>query len=102
MVRFRPAKTGDFALLLDQSKVPPAYVPPGLDASVPMTWVAVVDMLRATGLPSPPDGGSLRTRIRTVPIRSRRLQAEMAEVFAIAVCRDVLAQLQQAAAELVA
>jgi hypothetical protein len=36
----------------------------------------------------------MRVRIRTVPIRSPRLQAQMAEEFAIAVCQDLLDQLQ--------
>jgi len=102
LVRFRQERPGDFALLSLQGKVPPAYVPAGLDPAAPLSWVAVVDVLRATGLPAPVGGGSLRARIRTVPIRSKRVQAQMAEVFAIAVCRDVLAELQDAAAELVA
>jgi len=89
-------------LLNLQRQEPPVYVPLGLDPGAPLSWVAVVDVLRATGLPAPLGGGSLRARIRTVPIRSKRLQAEMAEVFAIAVCRDVLAELQDAAAELAA
>jgi len=102
MVRFRPKRPGDFALLSLQGQELPVFVPRGLDPDAPLSWVAVVDVLRATGLPAPIGGGSLRTRIRTVPIRSRRLQAQMAEVFAIAVCRDVLAELQGAVAELVA
>jgi len=101
-VRFRPEKPGDFALLSLQGEDPPVCVPAELDPDAPLSWVAVVDVLRATGLPVPSGGGSLRARIRTVPIRSKCLQAEMAEVFAIAVCRDVLAELQGAVAELVA
>ena len=102
LVRFRPVRQGDFALLTLQGQEPPAYVPVDLDSAAPLSWVAVVDVLRVTGLPVPSGGGSLRARIRTVPIRSKRLQAQMAEVFAIAVCRDVLAERQDAAAELVA
>lgn len=102
LVRFRPERPGDFALLSLQGQEPPAYVPAGLDPEGPLTWVAVVDVLRATGLSVPEGGGSLRTRIRTVPIRSRRLQAEMAELFAIAVCCDVLAELQRDVAALAA
>ena len=102
LVRFRPERPGDFALLSLQGEDPPVYIPPELDPDAPLSWVAVVDVLRATGLPVPSGGGSLRARIRTVPIRSKCLQAEMAEVFAIAVCRDVLAELQGAVAELVA
>lgn len=92
LVRFRPERPGDFGLLRLQGEEPPAYVPEELDATAPLGWVAVVDVLKAIGLPS--DEGGLRCRMRTVPIRSRRLQAEMAEVFAIAVCQDVLAQLK--------
>ena len=102
LVRFRPERPGDFGLLNLQGMEPPAYVPAWLDPAAPLSWVAVVDVLRATGLPAPVGGGSFRARIRTVPIRSKCLQAEMAEVFAIAVCRDVLAELQGAVAELVA
>lgn len=89
LVRFRPERPGDFGLLRLQGQEPPAYVPDGLDPTAPLSWVAVVEVLRAIGLP--PSVGTLRCRIRTVPIRSRRLQAQMAQVFAIAVCRDVLA-----------
>jgi len=86
MVRFRPERPGDFGLLRLQGEQPPVYVPAALDPTAPQAWVAVVEVMRAIG--------SLRWRIRTVPMRSRRLQAEMAEVFAIAVCRDVLALLE--------
>jgi hypothetical protein len=92
MVRFRPERPGDFGVLRLQGVQPPVYVPPALDPMAPQLWVAVVEVMRAIGLPSAE--GGLRCRIRTVPIRSRRLQAEMAEVFAIAVCRDVLGQLE--------
>lgn len=92
LVRFRPERPGDFGLLRLRGDEPPVFVPSELDPVTPLTWVAVVEVLRSIGLP--PVDGSLRCRIRTVPIRSRRLQAEMAELFAIAVCRDVLAQLE--------
>ena len=48
--------------------------------------------MRAIGMPSQ---GSIRARIRTVPIRSRLLQGQMAELFAIAVCKNVLAHLKE-------
>jgi hypothetical protein len=92
VVRFRPERPGDFALLSMQGEEPPVYVPAGLDPAAPLGWVAVVDVLRAIGLPTA--DGSMRCRIRTVAIRSRTLQAQMAELFAIAVCRDVLGQLE--------
>ncbi len=92
LVRFRPERPGDFGLLRLQGEEPPTYAPNGLDPTASLSWVAVVDVLRAIEMPAA--DGSLRCRIRTVPICSRRLQAEMAEVFAIAVCRDVLAQLE--------
>lgn len=69
-------------------------IPDGLDPTAPLTWVAVVDILRAAGLSTGPCSGAIRTRIRTVPIRSRALQASMAEVFAIAVCKDLLQLIQ--------
>lgn len=94
LVRFRPERRADFALLSLQGQEPPAFIPYGLDPVGPLTWVAVVDVLRATGLPAAPHHGAIRTRIRTVPMRSRALQASMAEVFAIAVCRDLLHQIQ--------
>ena len=93
-VRFRPERRADFELLSLQGQEPPAFIPEGLDPTSPLTWVAVVDVLRATGLPAVPHYGAIRARIRTVPIRSRALKASMAEVFAIAVCRDLLHQIQ--------
>lgn len=94
LVRFRPVRQADFALLALKGLEPPAFIPDGLDPAAPLNWVAVVDVMRAIDLPAAVAGGSLRARIRTVPIRSRKLQAQMAEVFAIAICCDVLAQLQ--------
>ncbi len=95
LVRFRPERRADFELFTLQGQEPPAFIPDGLDPTAPLSWVAVVDVLRATGLPAAPHHGAIRTRIRTVPIRSRALQASMAEVFAIAVCRDLLHQIQR-------
>jgi len=92
-VRFRPERRADFELLSLQGQEPPAFIPEALDPTTPLTWVAVVDVLRALGLPAAPHQGAVRARIRTVPIRSRALQASMAEVFAIAVCRDLLQQI---------
>jgi hypothetical protein len=91
MVRFRPLHPCDFGLI-PLGVEPPSFVPAQLDPDAPLTWVAVVDLFRALGLPS--GDGALRVRMRTVPIRSRRLQARMSEEFAIAVCRDLLDQLQ--------
>jgi hypothetical protein len=91
MVRFRPQRPREFDLIPPDVE-PPAFVPAQLDPDAPLTWVAVVDLCRALGLPS--GDGALRVRMRTVPIRSRRLQARMSEEFAIAVCRDLLDQLQ--------
>jgi hypothetical protein len=91
MVRFRPQQTADFRLI-PPGVEPPCFVPSRINTDAPLSWVAVVDLVRALGLP-PGDGG-MRVRIRTVPIRSRRLQAQMSEEFAIAVCRDLLVQLQ--------
>jgi hypothetical protein len=91
LVRFRPQRPGDFTLLEAQDCEPPAFIPQGLNPSATLSWVAVVDVMRAIGEPC---SGSIRARIRTLPIRSRRLQGQMAELFAIAVCQDVLAQLQ--------
>ncbi len=91
MVRFRPQRTADFCLFPPDFD-PPCFVPSHINTAAPLSWVAVVDLFRALGLP-PGDGG-MRVRIRTVPIRSPRLQAQMAEEFAIAVCQDLLDQLQ--------
>jgi hypothetical protein len=91
IVRFRPQRPGDF-VLMPPGQEPPCYVPSQLAVQTSLTWVAVVDVCRALGLPSGDVG--LRVRMRTVPIRSRRLQTQMAEEFAIAVCRDLLDQLQ--------
>ena len=92
LVRFRPQRQADFALLDIQGQEPPAFIPDGLNPAAPLSWVAVVDVMRAIGMPSQ---GSIRARIRTVPIRSRLLQGQMAELFAIAVCKNVLAHLKE-------
>lgn len=94
IVRFRPERRADFETLDIHGLEPPAFIPEGLDPTSPLTWVAVVDVLRAIGVPCSSRHGAIRARIRTVPIRGRVLQAAMAEVFAIAVCQDVLLQIQ--------
>jgi len=104
LVRFRTELLGEFDLLTLQGQEVPALIPEGLDPTRLLTWVAVVDISRAAGFPMPTHLGAIRTRIRTVPIRSRSLQAAMSELFAIAVCKDLVAQTQpdQAPASLVA
>lgn len=94
LVRFRPERRADFEHLTIHGHEPPAFIPEGLDPTVPLTWVAVVDVLRAIGVSCSPHHEAIRSRIRTVPIRGRALQAAMAEVFAIAVCQDLLHQIQ--------
>ena len=95
LVRFRPERRADFELFTLQGGDPPAFIPNGLDPTAPLTWVAVVDVLQALGLSGEVGVGCLRSRIRTVPIRSQRLRVRMAEEFAIAVCRDLLNQIQE-------
>ena len=94
VVRFRPVARTEFRALALRQQQPPSFVPPGLDAAVPCTWVAVVDLVRALDPGATAAEGSIRCRIRTVPIRSRQLQARMADVFVKAVCRQLLAELQ--------
>lgn len=47
VVRFRPVARAEFRALALRQQQPPSFVPPGLDAAVPCTWVAVVDLVRA-------------------------------------------------------
>jgi hypothetical protein len=94
VVRFRPVARAEFRALALRHQQPPSFVPPGLDAAVPCTWVAVVDLVRTLDPGAISAEGSIRCRIRTVPIRSRQLQARMADVFVKAVCRQLLAELQ--------
>ena len=93
IVRFRPERKADFSLL-PASTIPPTFVPHQLDADGPLIWVAVIDILRAVDLPALPGQGALRARVRTVPIRSRRLQLCLEEEFAIAVCYELLERQQ--------
>ncbi len=74
------------------------FVPPGVDATAPLSWVAVVHLSRILDPDQGSAEGSIRARICTVPIRSKRFQAQMAQVFAEAVCRDLLAELSPPAA----
>jgi len=90
IVRFRPERKADFASL-SPSEALPTFIPHQLDVVGPLGWVAVVDVFRAIGIPV--ESGSLRSRVRTLPIRSRRLQLCLEDEFAIAVCQEVLNQL---------
>ena len=90
IVRFRPERKADF-LALPASKEVPIFIPHQLDADGPLSWVAVVDVVRAIGIPV--ESGALRSRVRTLPIRSRRIQLCLEEEFAIAVCQELLNQL---------
>ena len=93
IVRFRPERKADFSLL-PAFTTPPAFVPHQLDADGPLNWVAVIDILRAVDLPALPGQGALRSRVRTLPIRSRRLQLCLEEEFAIAVCYELIERQQ--------
>ena len=90
-VRFRRVFPGEFTALQTAGKQVPNYLPPGVDPATPRIWVAVVDLSRVLG--SSPGDGVLRARIRTVPIRSKRLQQAAAELLQEAVLAEVL-QLQ--------
>ena len=90
IVRFRPERKADFASL-SPSEALPTFIPHQLDAEGPLSWVAVVDVCRAIAIPA--ESGALRSRVRTLPIRSRRLQLCLEEEFAIAVCQELLNQL---------
>lgn len=90
IVRFRPERKADFASLFP-SEALPTFIPHQLDAVGPLNWVAVVDVHRAINIPV--ESGALRSRVRTLPIRSRRLQLCLEEEFAIAVCQELLNQL---------
>ena len=92
-VRFRRVFPGEFTALQTAGKQVPNYLPPGVDPATPCIWVAVVDLSRLLG--SSPGDGVLRARIRTVPIRSRRLQQAAAELLQ----EDVLAEVLQLQAQ---
>ena len=92
LVRFRPSRDHENDALSATGLSRPTFVPTGLHASELPTWVAVVELSRALGLPDVSDGVSVRIRVYTVPIRSRKLKMQLAPMFVRAVVDDFLAQ----------
>ena len=79
-VRFRQAIQSEFSPLLKHGEEPPIFRPSCTTPSSPLTWVAVIDLMR---LCAPKQRVSteptLRLRIRIPAIRSRANQEAAAE-----------------------
>ena len=89
-VRFRPERRGEFSAVEAAGHTVPAFAPPQLSASIPLTWVAVVELTRLLVIEDQPNASTLRIRFRTAPIRSRAMQQRLAPVYEAAVVQDFL------------
>jgi hypothetical protein len=94
LIRFRPIRRGEFAALERLDEVPPAYVPGPLRGRHSLTWVAVVDLTRCLREQIEDPELSLRVRLATVPLRSKKLQSTWAPVYINAILRDLLYQME--------
>ena len=89
-VRFRPERHGEFAPVEREGYVVPAFTPPQFSTSVPLSWVAVVELTRLLAIDDMPMASSMRIRFRTVPVRSRAMQQRLAPIYEDVVVHDFL------------
>ena len=89
-VRFRPERPGEFNPVEAAGHTVPAFAPPQFSPSVPLSWVAVVELTRLLAIDAMPIASSLRIRFRTVPVRSRAMQQRLAPIYEEAVAQDFL------------
>ena len=94
LIRFRPIRRAEFALLERLGEAPPSFVPEALRGKSSLTWVAAVDLTRSLREEDEDLDLSLRVRLLTVPLRSKALQRVWAPVFLRAVLNDLLHQVE--------
>lgn len=89
-VRFRPERPGEFLPVEAAGHTVPSFAPPHFPTSIPLSWVAVVELTRLLVIEDMPAASSLRIRFRTVPIRSRVMQQSLALIYEDVVVHDFL------------
>ena len=89
-VRLRPERPGEFLPVEAAGHTVPSFAPPHFSTSIPLSWVAVVELTRLLVIEDMLTASSLRIRFRTVPIRSRAMQQRLAPIYEDAVVQDFL------------
>ena len=91
LIRFRTASPGEFTPLHERGEQPPFFRPSVCRPNAPLLWVAVVDLMRLAGAPSPdPEGPTARLRLQIPAIRSFRLQKKAKAELLDAIAAELL------------
>ena len=95
IVRFRSASEGEFTPLQAIGALPPSFRPSFCRANAPLSWVAVVDLMRLAGSASPrPDEPTVRLRLLIPAIRSAKRQQKAKAELLDAITAELLEQLE--------
>ncbi len=95
VVRFRSASDGEFPPLQAIGAVPPSFRPSFCRANAPLSWVAVVDLMRLAGAPSPQlDEPTIRLRLQIPAIRSTKRQQKAKAELLDAIAAELLEGLE--------
>lgn len=89
-VRFRRERKGEFLSLEESGETIPKFTPSGFKPDAPLHWVAVVDLMRLLKEHPSPRGERLRTRVRTVALRSKKHQDLAARELTKAIAHELL------------
>ena len=95
IVRFRAASEGEFTQLQAIGATPPSFRPSFSRANAPLSWVAVVDLMRLAGPPSTqPDEPTVRLRLQIPAIRSAKRQQKAKAELLEAIAAELLEHLE--------
>ena len=95
IVRFRSASEGEFTPLQAIGAVPPSFRPSFCRVNAPLSWVAVVDLMRLAGSPSTqPDEPTVRLRLQIPAIRSAKRQQKAKAELLDAIAAELLEGLE--------
>ena len=103
IVRFRSASEGEFTPLQAIGAVPPSFRPSFCRDNAPLSWVAVVDLMRLAGSPSTqPDEPTVRLRLQIPAIRSVKRQQKAKAELLDAIAAELLEHLESEQAPMAA
>lgn len=94
-VRLRKETTSDFADLINQGHEVPTFMPRSFHQHTRLTGVAVINLTRLIDAKARNDLGTIRVRLRTVAVRSKKHRQLLAEELQRAVAEELISLITQ-------
>ena len=90
IVRFRRSAGGEFQPVLNHGEEPPSFRPSFSRSNAPLTWVAVIDLMRLLGEPHDHEAPRVRLRLRIPALRSTHNQQAAEQELIDGICAELL------------